>query len=160
MAITTYSTGGKVLTFVKIRWPLPHHVDLYCINKNAFKGTACAYMRPFANINLRTPKWLIPLNWQNFFARWSSSLVQAGVPPNSFLSDKKDLWWTSGQRTVQRDLKLALTNFENMKWYIYIKSSWWNTYKLNEGANIQTAKWSNVNELLLLQWSSFSSRTP
>lgn len=62
MTITTYSTGGKVLTFVKFSWPLPHCADAYCINKNAFRGTACAYMRPFANTNIRTPKSPIPLN--------------------------------------------------------------------------------------------------
>lgn len=69
MAIMTYSTGGKFLTFVKISWPLPHHADVYCINKNAFRGTACAYMRPFATFNIRTPKSPTPLNGQNFFPR-------------------------------------------------------------------------------------------
>jgi len=56
MAIMTYSTGGKVLTFVKISWPRPHPADVYCIKKNTFSSTACACMRPVANISIRTPK--------------------------------------------------------------------------------------------------------
>lgn len=61
----------EVLTSVKISWRLPYHIDIYCVNKNAFRGTACAYTKPFANINIRTPKTPMPLNQQNFFARWT-----------------------------------------------------------------------------------------
>lgn len=54
---------------------LPYHTDVYCVNENAFRGTACAYERPFANINIRKPTTpILPLNWQNFFARWTSEL--------------------------------------------------------------------------------------
>lgn len=61
----------EVLTLVKISCLLPYHIDVYCVNKNAFRGTACAHSRAFANINIRTPKPPIPLNRQNFCARWT-----------------------------------------------------------------------------------------
>lgn len=65
------AANGRCYNICENQWLLPYHTDAYCVNENAFRGTACAYVRPFANINLRTPTTLIlPLNWQNFFARW------------------------------------------------------------------------------------------
>lgn len=124
----------KVLTFVKISWLLPCHIDVYCVKRNAFRGTSCAYTRPFANINIRTPTTPIPLNQQNFFARWMfkshSGSYSTQLPHWPKISVMKFRARDSSKRFK------TSTYLVQIIWnYIYI----WNTYELREGASTKTA---------------------
>lgn len=77
---------------------------------------------------------------------------------HSALQWQKYLCWTSRPGTLQRGAKLVFNLEKSQK--IYIKSSQLNTHKVKKGASIEIAQCNSINQLLLLQWSSFSSRTP